>query len=194
MMKIIGAGQRGSDVEGPFEGPAVTYIVEVSYNGSDWADLLADMRSWLDRRQIETEELTSSALARGIAVRVAFRDEDHAAVFASVFSGHLECTDADRDAARGTVARAAGDGANPLPSGDLASPDEWPTESAQPTRKAPPAGVSLMITRQQKADLRERGYSDNQIRDMKPEEAHRVLGLIERQPPSASLGRRRSPR
>jgi hypothetical protein len=35
-----------------------------------------------------------------------------------------------------------------------------------------------MITQQQKTDLRERGYSDEQIRDMKPEEAHRILGLI----------------
>jgi hypothetical protein len=36
-----------------------------------------------------------------------------------------------------------------------------------------------MITRQQKADLRDRGYSDEQIRDMKPEEAHKALGLID---------------
>jgi hypothetical protein len=36
-----------------------------------------------------------------------------------------------------------------------------------------------MITQQQRADLRERGYSDEQIRDMKPEEAHKVLGLMD---------------
>jgi hypothetical protein len=36
-----------------------------------------------------------------------------------------------------------------------------------------------MITQRQKTDLRERGYSDEQIRDMTPEEAHRVLGLID---------------
>jgi hypothetical protein len=36
-----------------------------------------------------------------------------------------------------------------------------------------------MITQRQKADLRERGYSDEQIRDMTPNEAHRVLGLID---------------
>ena len=168
----------------------MTYIVEVRYSGSDWADLMADMRSWLDRRQIETEELTSSALGRGIAVRVGFRDEDDAAVFASAFSGRLLSADSDRATARGTVPRAVGDDS----SGDLTPSDEWLTESVQPTVEAPPAGVSLMITRQQKADLRERGYSEDQLWDMKPEEAHRVLGLIEQQPPSASAGRRRSPR
>lgn len=171
----------------------MTYIVEVRYSGSDWADLLADMLSWLDRRQVETEEWTSFPLGRGVAVRVGFRDEDHAAVFASAFSGRLERTDAERAAARGT-ARAAGNDADHFPSRDLSPPDESLTESTQPTVKVPSAGVSLMITRQQKADLREQGYSDEQIRDMKPTEAHRVLGLIEQQPPSASAGRRRSPR
>lgn len=39
-------------------------------------------------------------------------------------------------------------------------------------------GVSLMITQAQKAQLRERGYTDDQIREMKPEDAHRALGLI----------------
>ena len=41
-----------------------------------------------------------------------------------------------------------------------------------------PARVSLMITREQKVLLRERGYTDEQIREMKPEDAHRALGLI----------------
>jgi hypothetical protein len=39
------------------------------------------------------------------------------------------------------------------------------------------ASVSLMITQAQKEQLRERGFTDEQVRDMKPEEAHRVLGL-----------------
>jgi len=42
----------------------VIHIVEVRYGGSDWADLLADMRSWLDRRQIEA---VSSATRRSVA-------------------------------------------------------------------------------------------------------------------------------
>lgn len=42
-----------------------------------------------------------------------------------------------------------------------------------------PASVSLMITQEQKSRLREMGYSDDKIRDMRPDEAHRVLGLLE---------------
>jgi len=42
-----------------------------------------------------------------------------------------------------------------------------------------PTGVSLMITRQQKADLRELGYTEEQIRDMTPKDAHKVLGLVD---------------
>ena len=41
-------------------------------------------------------------------------------------------------------------------------------------------GMSFIITRAQKAELRRRGYSEEQIRDMKPEDAHRALGLIGR--------------
>ena len=39
-------------------------------------------------------------------------------------------------------------------------------------------GVSLMITQEQKDNLRKRGYTDEQIHDMKPQDAHRALGLI----------------
>jgi hypothetical protein len=39
-------------------------------------------------------------------------------------------------------------------------------------------GVSFFVTQAQKTDLRQRGYTDEQIRDMKPEDAHRALGLI----------------
>ena len=47
------------------------YIVEVRYTGIDWADLIADMRSWLDRRQIKVEEFGRTLLGRGVAIRVA---------------------------------------------------------------------------------------------------------------------------
>jgi hypothetical protein len=40
------------------------------------------------------------------------------------------------------------------------------------------ARVSLMITQAQKAALKERGYTDEEIRDMTPEDAHRTLGSI----------------
>lgn len=39
-------------------------------------------------------------------------------------------------------------------------------------------GMSFFITKAQKAELRQRGYSEEQIREMKPEDAHRALGLI----------------
>ena len=39
-------------------------------------------------------------------------------------------------------------------------------------------GMSFIITKAQKAELRRRGYTEEQIRDMKPEDAHRALGLI----------------
>lgn len=40
-----------------------------------------------------------------------------------------------------------------------------------------PAAVSLMITRRQKEELRALGFADEAIREMKPAEAHRHLGL-----------------
>jgi len=72
----------------------------------------------------------------------------------------------------------AGDEADPsLPRGSTPSDDATP-ERAQPISKEPQACVSLMITHQQKAGLRARGYGEDQIRAMKPDEAHKVLGLI----------------
>jgi hypothetical protein len=59
----------------------MTYLVEVRYSGDDWPDLMADMRSWLDRRQIDTGEFDYSSLGRGIAFRVGF-SENQAAAFA----------------------------------------------------------------------------------------------------------------
>jgi hypothetical protein len=40
------------------------------------------------------------------------------------------------------------------------------------------AGVSFVITQQQKDSLRQRGYTDEQIRTMTPDDAHRAIGLI----------------
>ena len=153
----------------------MNHIVEVRYSGSDWADLIADMRSWLDRRQIEAVECSHSLLDRGVAVRVGFGDEDRATAFASAFSGRLESPDPHRTAApaREPIARPVGE--------DDSVSEDLTTFGAQPAVKA---GVSLMITRLQKADLRALGYTAEQIRDMKPEEAHRVLGLIDERPPS----------
>jgi plasmid stabilization system protein ParE len=38
-------------------------------------------------------------------------------------------------------------------------------------------GVPFLITQAQKSRLRELGIDDDQIRDMKPKEAHRILGI-----------------
>jgi hypothetical protein len=176
----------------------VIWIVEVRYGGSDWADLLGDMRSWLDRRQIDAERFDHSSLGRGAAISAGFFSEDQAAVFAEAFGGRLQSTDPHGAAAQGRMHRSPGDEAVPSVSTlsqQCSTPsDDLLPENVQPNAKAPQVGVSLMITRRQKVDLRERGYSDEQIREMKPEEAHRLLGLIARQPPSTSAGRRRSSR
>jgi hypothetical protein len=68
----------------------VKYTVEVRYTGVDWADLMADMRAWLDRRKIKVEEFSHSLLGRSVTVHVGFHDEDRAAAFATSFSGQLQ--------------------------------------------------------------------------------------------------------
>ena len=155
------------------------YIVEVRYTGVDWADLIADMRSWLDRRQIKVEEFSHTLLGRGVAVRVGFYEEDHAAAFASSFSGRLQSAEPHRAAVQETKSRPDETGPDPQFPKCLTPLGDPLPERAEPTAAAPLAGFSLMITQRQKADLRERGYTDEQIRDMTPSEAHRVLGLID---------------
>jgi hypothetical protein len=51
-------------------------------------------------------------------------------------------------------------------------------DHAQRTDKEAETGMSFFITKAQKAELRRLGYSEEQIRAMKPEEVHRALGLI----------------
>ena len=51
-------------------------------------------------------------------------------------------------------------------------------EPSMEANKDAEAGMSFFITKAQKAELRRRGYSEEQIREMKPEDAHRALGLI----------------
>jgi len=51
-------------------------------------------------------------------------------------------------------------------------------KAAMTAHKEAETGMSFTITNAQKAELRERGYSEEQIREMKPEDAHRALGLI----------------
>ena len=53
--------------------------------------------------------------------------------------------------------------------------DDETSGAAEPTSASP--AVSLMITNQQRARLRELGYSDEAIRLMTPAEAHEQLEL-----------------
>jgi len=43
-------------------------------------------------------------------------------------------------------------------------------------RETSTTGISFLITHHQKAELRDRGFTDDQIYTMTPEEAHRLLG------------------
>src|SRR6516162_5892617 len=62
--------------------------------------------------------------------------------------------------------------------GDIGDHPQPVFEASITPRKEAETGVSFIITRAQKAELRHRGYTEEQIREMKPAEAHRALGLI----------------
>ena len=67
------------------------------------------------------------------------------------------------------------DSLNPPDIGDHASRVFEPSMTAH---KGAETGMSFIITKAQKAELQRLGYSEEQIREMKPEDAHRALGLI----------------
>lgn len=60
--------------------------------------------------------------------------------------------------------------AGPDASADRDDPSSW-------AEGQPPSAVSLMITRRQKQLLRDLGFSEGEIREMTPAEAHAHLGL-----------------
>ncbi|MCB5175903.1 hypothetical protein [Microvirga lenta] len=51
-----------------------------------------------------------------------------------------------------------------------------PSDKAQ-DRPAAKDGVSLIITKEQRARLHERGFSEGEVRNMTPAQAHRHLGI-----------------
>ena len=59
------------------------------------------------------------------------------------------------------------------------------TESVGPNGGATVASVPFMITRQMRADLRQRGVHPDVIRELRPEDAHRLLDENEPVPPNA---------
>jgi hypothetical protein len=61
---------------------------------------------------------------------------------------------------------------------DLSEHREHVFDDSMTLQKGSETGMSFFITKTQKAELRRLGYSDEEIREMKPEDAHRALGLI----------------
>ena len=68
--------------------------------------------------------------------------------------------------------------ADPPDPSDIEDHVERVIEASMEPHKETETGISFIITKAQKAELRERGYTEEQIREMKPEDAHRALGLI----------------
>ena len=65
-----------------------------------------------------------------------------------------------------------------VPAGsDPASHDEEQVNGTDVGDPNSVTGVSFLITQAQKLQLRELGVRDEEIRNMKPDEAHRILGL-----------------
>jgi hypothetical protein len=71
----------------------MSYTVEVLYINGEAAGLMADMRTWLDRKQVEVEEFRSTLDCPGPGFRVGFREEDQALAFAEAFRGSLRSAD-----------------------------------------------------------------------------------------------------
>jgi hypothetical protein len=66
------------------------------------------------------------------------------------------------------------------PKNDPHDPGEEENETSKNEERTSGTGAvlgSIMITRAQKAQLKENGYTDEQIDKLKPEEAHKILGL-----------------
>jgi hypothetical protein len=68
--------------------------------------------------------------------------------------------------------------ANPPDPPDIGDHAQRIFEASVTPHKEAKTGMSFIITKAQKAQLRRRGYTEEQIREMKPEDAHRALGLI----------------
>lgn len=56
-------------------------------------------------------------------------------------------------------------------------PEPTADPAPSPDTGQPSSSVSLMITRRQKQDLRDLGFTEGEIREMTPAEAHAHLGL-----------------
>jgi hypothetical protein len=73
---------------------------------------------------------------------------------------------------------ALGDPPDPLDPPDIGDHAERVFEASMTPDREAETGISFIITKAQKAELRQRGFTEEQIREMKPQDAHRALGLI----------------
>src|SRR5215469_18886297 len=69
-------------------------------------------------------------------------------------------------------------GREPSALADPPDPPDFVFDASMTAHKEAETGMSFFITKAQKAELRRLGYTEEQIREMKPEDAHRALGLI----------------
>jgi hypothetical protein len=67
---------------------------------------------------------------------------------------------------------------NPPDPLDIGDQGQRVFEPSMMAHKEGETGMSFFITKAQKAALRRLGYSEEQIREMKPEDAHRALGIV----------------
>ena len=78
----------------------------------------------------------------------------------------------------GQESTAFGDPPDPLDPPHIGDNAERVLQASTAPHKGAETGISFIITKAQKAELRQRGYTEEQIREMKPQDAHRALGLI----------------
>lgn len=67
----------------------MTHTVEIHRIGNNLAEAVADIQSWLDGHGIPVAEVEHSLGGPGIAFRLSFAVEAHAAAFAEAYSGRL---------------------------------------------------------------------------------------------------------
>lgn len=99
------------------------------------------------------------------------------ASFRLIVSGDVGVKEIERLIAKLELDKAILAEPDPVSSADSPSDSQNTATAAPPSDKS--ARVPFMITNAQKAQLRERGYADDQIAQMKPEDAHRALGVIQ---------------
>jgi hypothetical protein len=65
------------------------YIVEFRHNGDGLAEPMAQIRTWLDHRQIQPSVFRLSLITEGTMFRLEFKNLGEAEAFAQAFGGQL---------------------------------------------------------------------------------------------------------